>query len=73
MFRNILFSVPFVLCNLFAPEGGGAGGGEQEPPPQPDPAPPPKPDEPQGDTIEARLKSAGTIIANYFRAHRRAD
>ena len=48
--------------------GGGAGGGEQEPPPNPDPAPPPpKPEEPQGDSIEARLKSAGTIIANYFR------
>lgn len=68
MFRNILYNVPFVLCNLFAPDTGGAGGGEQNPPPpQPDPAPPTKPDEPQGDTIEARLKNAGTIIANYFR------
>jgi len=68
MFKNILFRVPFVLCNLLAPDtGGGAGGGEQEPP-NPDPAPPPpKPEEPLGDSIEARLKSAGTIIANYFR------
>jgi chromosome segregation ATPase len=70
MFKNFLYSVPFVLCNLFAPDdGGGAGGGGQEPPPNPDPEPPPptKPDEPQGETIEARLKNAGTIIANYFR------
>jgi DNA repair ATPase RecN len=49
--------IPFVLCNLLAPDSGGAGGGNDAP----------KPAEPTGDTPEAKYTSALTIIGDYFK------
>lgn len=64
MFTRI-FSIPFVLCNLMAPEGAeGGGGGFDAPPPAAPPAEEPKP---TGDTLEAKLASAIGHIGNLFR------
>ncbi len=65
MFKNILSRVPFILC-LAPNDGGGSAGGEAPPLTEP-PPPPSKPPEPEGVTIEARLMSAQSIIADFFR------
>jgi chromosome segregation ATPase len=61
MITNLFSRIPFILCNLLAPEGteGGGAGGE----PNPNPEPP----KPEGATLESKLTSATGIISNLFR------
>jgi hypothetical protein len=54
--RKFLSGVPFVLCSLLAADaGGGSGNGNKNPP------------EPTGETLEAKLTHAKSIIADFFK------
>jgi hypothetical protein len=63
--RNILSSIPFVLCNLMAADAGAAAGGGNDDPPDPD-APPTEEPKPEGGTVEAKLTSATGLIGKFF-------
>lgn len=59
---NFLSAVPFVLLNLMSPDaGGGSGGASDAPNPTEENEP-----QPTGETIEAKLTSAKTIIGQLF-------
>lgn len=57
MRSRFLSFIPFVLCNLMAPDTGGAAGGSADP----------QPESPTGDTPEAKYTSALKIIGDYFK------